>query len=327
MSRALVTGGTGFIGSHLVRELLRRRNAVRCLVRKTSGRRWLHGLDVDIVEGDVTKPASLERAVADMDIIYHVAGIARARSEEEIYGTNATGTANLIKAAIKVNPGLRRFVYLSSVAASGPSSRGKLRVESDPPHPVTSYGASKLAGEDALLAFHPRVPVTVVRAPVVIGPRDPSFLSVYRMVRRGIKPILGFRPRFVSMVHVDDLVRGMLMAGENRRAKGQVYHLVSRPRVTYDDLMAEIAATLDKRAIPIRVPATLVYPMALLLDMVGKLFGYGMHSNREMIRRMSPRFWIFDGSKAREELGFEPEMSLQDGVHQMTEWYRKMGWV
>lgn len=327
MSRVLVTGATGFIGSHLVEELVKRRYAVRCLVRETSGRKWLHGLNVDFVVGDVTDPSSLESAVAGVDIVFHAAGISKSLHEEEMYLTNATGTTNLIKAVVKVRPGLQRFVYLSSIAAAGPSSRVKLLVESDPPNPVTSYGASKLAGEDALLAFAPRVPTTIIRAPVVFGPRDPSFLPLFRWVRGGIKPILGFRQRYVSMVYVDDLVRGLLMAAESRKAKGQTYYIVSRPRVTYDDFMTEIAASLHKRAIPLRVPATLVYPIVLLADGMARMRGRLIEIDKEKIRRMSPRFWICDGSKAREELGFEPRVSLHAGIHRMTEWYRKMGWL
>ena len=327
MSKVLVTGGTGFIGSHLVSEMMRHRYAVRCLVRKSSGLKWIHGLNLELIEGDVTDPSTLEKAVAGVDMVFHCAGISSATTEEEIYQTNTTGTANLIKAVLKVNPDLHRFVYLSSIAAAGPSLRGKLLSELDPPNPVTSYGASKLAAEDALMAFGSRIPVTILRAPVVFGPRDPRYLTLFKWVQRGIKPILGFRPRYVSMVHVNDLIRGLLMAAESRRAKGQIYYLVSRPRVTYDDFLAEVADSLNKRALPFRVPAMVVYPITILIDAIAGKRSHMMELNKEKVRQMCPRFWICDGLKARTELGFEPQVSLHAGVNQMTEWYRKMGWL
>src|SRR5581483_8675949 len=209
--RALVTGASGFIGRHLAEHLLREGVRVRVLVR--DARRW-RGPRTEMAVGDLADRAALRNAVRGVDRVYHVAGLTKARREADYFTVNHLGTVHLLQACLEVNPALRRFVLVSSQAAAGPVWAGRPVTEHDPPRPVSAYGWSKLRAEQAALACSPLLPITIVRPPVVYGPRDRDTLLVFRAARFGLVPRLG-PLACLSIVHVDDLVRGTRCAGEH----------------------------------------------------------------------------------------------------------------
>lgn len=327
MRRVLVTGGTGFIGSQLIRYLLERGVSVRCLVRKTSDRRRLEGMDVEVVVGDITDYDSLIPAVTGMDAVFHVAARTTSSTEEEFYQANVIGTVNLLKGVIQANPDLKRFLYVSSQAAAGPSRAGSPVTESDLPHPVTPYGASKLAAEEAVMAFSSQIPVTIVRPSVVYGPRDKNIFEFFRLVSKGIKPVLGWRDRYGSFIYVEDLIQGLYSAARSERAIGQIYFMVCESRISWRELDREIANALEKRAITIHIPISIAMLIALFRETFAKIKGETSMVNREKIRELRERFWICDGSRAEEELGFHPRISLREGIERSAGWYEAEGWL
>ena len=183
--RVLVTGGTGFIGVHLVAELVARGWQVRCLVRTTSDRRPLSPYDVEYVVGSLTDPMAMQHAVKDVTYLFHLAGVTKARVTSDYDRINHVGTRALLEACLASNPGLKAFVYISSIAAAGPSVPGHPRTENDAPQPVGPYGQSKLCAEQAVLASRDRLPVIVLRPSAIYGPYDTDFLSLFRAVKRG----------------------------------------------------------------------------------------------------------------------------------------------
>lgn len=327
MRRVLVTGGTGFIGSHLISYLVEKGVSVRCLARKTSDCRRLEGMDVEYVFGDITDYDSLIPAVTGMDAVFHVAGRTKSSTEEEFYQANVIGTVNLLKGVVQANPNLKRFLYVSSQAAVGPSRVGSPVTESDPPHPVTPYGASKLAGEEAVMAFSSQIPVTIVRPSVVYGPRDTNIFEFFRMVSKGIKPVLGWRDRYASFIYIEDLIQGLYLAARSEKAIGQIYFLVCESRISWRELDREIAKALKKKAITIHIPISIAILIALFRETFAKIKGETSMVNREKIRELRERFWICDGSKAEEELGFHPRISLREGIERSASWYEEEGWL
>lgn len=327
MNKVLVTGGTGFIGSHLVEALMEKGASVRCLVRNPNKLRWLENIDVEIVEGDLTDYNSLVPVVSDIHTIFHLAGKTSSLTEEDFYLTNAQGTMNLLKANVQGNPKLRRFVYISSLAAAGPSLNGRPVSESDHPNPLSPYGASKLAGEEAVMAFHPQMPVTIIRPPVVFGPRDITILKFFQTVKKGIKPVLGWRTRYGSFIYVDDLIRGILLAAEKKNAEGQTYYLVSDTLIAYQELNNAIARALGKKGLTVHVPISWVDLVVTIREII-----YGMRKKatlmtRHKVNEVRERFWVCDGSKAKKELGFSPAFSLEEGLEKTADWYSEMNWL
>ena len=327
MRKVLVTGGTGFIGSHLVEALVKEGYSVRCLVRKTSKLHWIKELDIEIMEGDLTDYESLKPVISGVDAIFHLAGKTSALSEEEFYQANAKGTMNILKATVQANPKLQRFIYISSLSASGPSFSGRPLKESDHPNPLSPYGASKLAGEEAVLAFHTQIPVTIIRPPVVYGPRDIAILQFFQTINRGLKPVLGWRVRYGSFIYVDDLIQGIFLAADNKRAIGQIYFFVADTLIAYQELNNAIANALGKKGLMIHLPVSGVTFVVLIREMVYRMKKKATLMTRHKVREVRERFWICDGSKAKKELNFIPKHSLEEGLKKTAEWYKEMGWL
>ncbi|MBN2030921.1 NAD-dependent epimerase/dehydratase family protein [bacterium] len=327
MQYVLVTGSNGFIGSHLVQRLVAEGITVRCLVRKTSDLRWLEGLDIELVYGDLRDYDSLEEVVSKVDTVFHCASQTGYADNESYYQTNVMGTVNLLKAIAYHNPYIKRFIYLSSQAASGPSYDGHPISEADSPDPITSYGASKLAAEEAALAFEPQIPVTVIRPPLVFGPRDKNLFLLFKIIRKKIKPVLGWRKRHLSLIFIDDLIEGLLLAVKCKKATGQTYFITSESQYTYQDLNKIIASIMGQRAITVHIPVLLFTGIILITDLISKITGKSMVLNKQRMQIIKQRYWICDGSKAVKELGFRSDFSLEEGIRKSIAWYRENGWL
>lgn len=323
--KVLVTGSNGFIGSHLVEALLARGYKVRCLVRRTSDLRWVRDLDVEFAYGDLSHKDSLKEGCRDIDLVFHLAGVTKAKDKKTYYRVNHIGTLNLLETCLALN--LKRFVYISSLAAAGPSRRGIPLTEKDEPRPITYYGESKLLGERAAEGFMDRIPITIIRPVVVYGPRDRDVLMFFRFVRRGIKPILGERERFVSIIHVRDLVQGIILAGESERAIGQTYFISNDEALSWLEVADIIARSLNRRTLTLKIPEVILAPVAYLSETLASLSGKPALLNRQKILEMKQRYWVCDNSKAKRELGFKPEIDIEEGIRETADWYERMGWL
>ena len=325
--KSLVTGGTGFIGSHLVEALLGRGEEVRCLVRDRSSPKWIQGLDVEIVEGDCNDLGSLRLAVEGVDRVYHVAGMTKSASSEAFYRANAAGTENLIKACLKAGPQVERVVYLSSQAAAGPCETGGLSVETDPCRPVSHYGRSKRQGEEAVLRVRDRLSVVILRACAVYGPRDRDFLPLFRSIRRGIQIGLWGMDHRLSVCYVKDLARAMAVAGQAEMSSGEVFFISDGRFYAWEDVGAAIAEALEVRTIHLDLPVTLLRWAAVLGDSVTRWSGKPRLLGRERYEELIQPNWCCDSTKAMSELGFSPAFDLKRGVAATVAWYRAAGWL
>ncbi|GBD06385.1 3 beta-hydroxysteroid dehydrogenase/Delta 5--_4-isomerase [bacterium HR21] len=325
----LVTGATGFIGSHLVDALLERGLPVRCIVRRQSNRRWLEGKPVELVEASLTEPDSLPRAVAGVEVVYHVAGLIAARSFEEFLRGNRDATANLITALLRHAPNLRRFVFLSSLAAVGPAaSLAEPVTEETPPHPLTAYGKSKRAAEEVVLSAAAELPVTIVRPPAVYGPRDAATLPFFRSVRFGIAPLIGFRTKYLSLIHVRDLVHGILLAAEAECAVGRTYFISSEEFYTWEQLVEAAREALGRRrVVRLRVPHALVMGLATVAEVAGWVSRRPPVFDFEKGRDIIQPYWICSTERARTELGYRQRIGLAEGMFETVCWYREHGWL
>jgi len=325
--KVLVTGGNGFIGSHLVEELLKRGNEVHCLVRKTSDLRFLSSLKVTLVYGTLTQKSILNKVVAEKDYIYHLSGLKRARKKEPYYEVNHIGTQNLIDACARYNPHVRKFVFVSSLAACGPSPDGHPINEEEECVPITCYGKSKLLGEQAVLKWKDNISVVIVRPPVVYGPRDRDLLSYFRWINRGISLIIGKGKGCLSLCYVKDLVSGILMAGEHAASSSQVYFIADDQTFSWNAVSACIARCIGKRVLTIHLSKPMISSLSFLMEGISFFTRKPVVLNREKILEASQPYWVCDVSKAKSELGFKPAFTLRNGIRATVGWYRKEGWL
>ncbi len=318
--KALITGGTGFIGSHLAEALLKEGFEVYCLVRDPLNKRWLEGVNVRIIQGDCCDRSSLE-GIRDFDYIFHLAGLTRASSWNEFYRVNVTGTENIVDVAVKNNPDLKRFVHLSSLAAAGPSEDGKPRTETSPPRPVSAYGKSKLMSEEVVLRYRDRLPFTIIRPTAVYGPRDRDFYLFFKMINAGILPYFG--RAYYSLIYVEDLVKGIILAATKDVAVGNTYFLADGEISTSDEITCAISESLEKKPLKVYIPRS-VMP---LIGRVASRIAKNSIINSDKIIELRYRHWICDISKAQKELGYIPKVNMREGMRWTANWYRLHKWL
>ncbi|ETW97731.1 MAG: hypothetical protein ETSY1_21535 [Candidatus Entotheonella factor] len=324
--RVLVTGGTGFIGINLIAELAARGWQVRCLVRETSDRRPLAAYDAEYVVGRLNDRAALHHAVQDVTHVFHLAGITKARATSDYDRINYEGTQTLLEACLKSSPVLQAFVYISSIAAAGPSATGQPVTEQNAPQPVGPYGESKLRAEQAVFAMRDRLPVTILRPSAIYGPYDTDFLPLFRAVKRGWLPTIGRQNLHVDVCFVGDLVRGIVAAADCPDALGETFFLGGTCH-TWREIGDEIARQLGQRPPrTLRLPRQLVLTAATLAETWARMVGRPSVLNREsLIERLQP-FWVFDSSKAQRVFGYQPQ-ALSQGIATTLAWYHERGQI
>jgi nucleoside-diphosphate-sugar epimerase len=323
----LVTGASGFIGSHLVEALLAQGRSVRCLVRDRRRLRWLQGLPVEIIEGDCARPDTLDVVAGGVERVFHVAGATWAATAAEFYRQNATGTLNLLQACAAAAPGLERFVLVSSQAASGPATAGRAVREHDPPRPISVYGESKLAAERYVRQFSARLPVTILRPSAVYGPRDRSFLGYFRLVRRGFLLEFGAGERHLSLCHVTDLVAGILRAADSQPASGSVYFVADSEPYSWREVEQVLCDTLGVDARRLTLPRWLLHALGALGQGVGAVSRVPVQLNRARAAELLERRWTCDTGLARRELGYASKTTLRAGLQQSVRWYEQQNWL
>ena len=317
--KVFVTGGTGFLGSHVVEGLLAAGHQVRALVRRTSDVTLLDALGVERVVGAVEDEDSLRRAVRGIDAVVHAAGLIKARSEADFFRVNHEGTQRLLDVVLTEATALRRFVLVSSIASGGPQ---------DGSGPVSAYGRSKRRGEDAAVAVADRIPVTVVRPPVIYGPRDPETLPLFQGGRFGVLPVLGPADAEFSMIYGPDCAGAVVLALEKPHASGAIYYVDDGVAHTWPELGEALAACFGRRRLwTIHVPDLLLDIAARVATAVGSLRGEAVMLTADKVTEIRQRKWAFGHEKIAAELGWRPRISLPDGLARALRWYRENGWL
>jgi nucleoside-diphosphate-sugar epimerase len=332
--KVLVTGASGFVGSHVTQLLLERGCEVAVLMRASSSRTWLSGHDVEVREGSLSDPEGLKRAVRGMDRVVHVAGVVTAPNREGFFEHNAHGTRRLVEACLQENPGLSRFVLISSLAAGGPCIGISERNEQHEDGPVSHYGQSKRAGELELLARRDAIPSVIVRPPLVYGPRDKGVLAIAQVASRGFMPLLpsdppGSGPKRYSQIFGEDLARGIVDATLAAAAipSGTTYYLSSRETVTDVELYEAFARALGRRLRRLDVPGWGLRGLALGAELVGRISGRSLPLNSDKVNELLAPAWVCSPAKAERELGFRASTPFEQGIRTTVEWYRRHGWI
>lgn len=339
LNTVFVTGGSGFIGTHLVGELLDRGCQVRCLVRPETPAAHLDRPGVERIDGSLTDPQTYRRALVGCDAVIHAGGLVAAPSRHDLFAVNGDGTALLADACAAV-PTPPRLVVLSSLSAAGPPRIDRaFRDEADPANPISEYGRSKRAGEIALQQRANRLPVTVIRPGVVYGPADRKVAALFQAIHRTrLHFVVGFHTPRLSLIHVADLVDLTLRAaltGEtlahhpdgDYSPRGYYLACDDRDHPTYWQFGQRIAAALGHGVV--------VWP---LWRWVGRtvgavsesLFRPGRRGNvlsLDKIREATVWSWACSSAKARESLGFAPPRSLDERLRETAAWLQSHRWL
>ncbi len=323
---ALITGANGFLGTWLARALAARGDRVACLLRPSSDVTGLAGLSYTRVEGDVTDPASLERAVAGQDVVFHLAGIRRAATREEFMRVNAEGTLFLCEALVRAG-GKARLVLCGSLAALGPSSPTRPHVEEDPFQPTEWYGESKAEAERIALSYANRLSVTVARPPRILGPGDHENLTFFKLIQRGVRLEIGGGPRPLTLVDVEDVVDLLLLLAEREEALGQAFFVAGPRPLTLEELQDIGAQELGVRPRTVRLPPAVLKALAATADVVTRATGRKLPLNRKLARQLLAPAWTCSGAKAERLLGFQTRRDVVDSIRRSARWYREQGWL
>jgi nucleoside-diphosphate-sugar epimerase len=320
----LVTGATGFVGSHVVEAFARAGIHTRAFVRPTSDTRRLQKAGAEVVVGALDDETAVRRAVEGTTAVVHLAALTRAKSEAEYKRVNAEGTALLARAAAGNGSGPRRFVHLSSLAAAGPPTGGRPVCPDDTPRPLTAYGRSKLAGELALLATE-GIRSIVLRPPAVYGPRDRDLFTFFRLAVLGILPVPMGPHRPVQLIHAEDLAEAVLRA-LLVDASG-IVHVAEPMAYPWETVGRMVAQAVGKRARVVRVPASLIAAAAAVSEGVARIGGGATIFNRDKARELLAPGWLCETDAAREKLGFQTRIPLAEGLKETARWYRNEGWL
>ncbi len=322
--KAFVTGATGFVGGHLAEVLKARGDTVIALARRPDAARALVERGILAVSGSLEDAGALRDALAGADVVYHVAGLVAARNAAEFHAVNEAGTVRLLAAAREVCPGTR-FVYVSSQAAVGPSPVGTSLDEAAECRPVTAYGRSKLAGERAVMAGP--LAWSVVRPPSVYGPRDREFLKLFRVARWGLAPVFGTGAQELSLIHVEDLVRAIAVAGTHPAAERHLFHAAHAEVVLSRDVARAAGRALGGDPIVLPVPGLLATPVVAAIGWAAAAAGRPSVLNADKMAEFLAPSWRLDVTKAHRLLAWRAETALAEGFARTVSWYRAHGWL
>lgn len=331
MKRILVTGASGFIGSFIVEEALRRGFETWAAVRKSSSRKYLADSRIHFIELNLDDPDNLKRQLSghNFNYIVHAAGATKCLHADDFFRINTHGTENLARAAAAVCGNLERFVFISSLSVCGPVREKRPYTEitdADTPCPDTAYGQSKLAAEHALDAI-PNLPFIVLRPTGVYGPREKDYFMMAQSISRHVDFAAGLKPQDLTFIFVKDVVQAVFLALDHgtvgRRyfiSDGNVYSSRAFSDLIHDELGRPWL-------LRVKAPLWLLRTITACGEVAGRLTGRMTALNNDKYKIMRQRNWRCDITPAETELGFKPRYNLIDGVKETIRWYKDNGWL
>lgn len=315
--KALITGATGFIGSHLLETLVAKKWDITCLVRPQSQTDTIEKMPVNIKRGPLHNQDLLGSAVKGQDYIFHLAARIRPAPPEVYEMANHRLTKDLAVACVGNNPGIRRFIYVSSISVAGPTPPGEYYNETHPPSPASEYGRTKHKGEQALQKLRNKLPTTIIRPPNVYGARQQETEILTKLIRRHIVPLLREEGKSTSLIYIKDLIRGILLATESPQAQGRTYYLTDGEGYSWREVILTLKRIVLGHSLFLPIPEGTIYSLAWFADILRAAGFKKLYFGRGIWNAMVKTKWLFSSSKAEEELAFRPHYKLEGGLKDM----------
>jgi len=324
-SRVLVTGASGFLGSHICDVLHEAGYDVHALVRPTSSLQWLQHDWLCIHKVDYNDIQLISHILSKVDYVVHCAGVMATTSRNGRHSrqTNLDITRMLAEESAKA--GIKRFIFTSSLAAGGPGQSSEARTEDNSDNPISNYGRSKKAAECMLASMSDNLFSVILRFSMIYGPRDSNILNFFKRATTRVVPLIGRNPIYTSMVHVKDAARAVVASLKADIESGSLYQITDGVRYTIDSIYGHIEEALekDKEARRIKFPMWLV--------MLKAWWNHDVLNKRgispDQVRQFKGRYWVASPEKARKDLDWRPEIDIKKGLADTVKWYLTQGWL
>lgn len=325
MKKVLLSGASGFLGSHLAELLVNNGYELFCILRESSNTQFIDHLNYQKVVINWKNP-ELDVLISEMDYIIHCAGVTTALSYSDYFNGNVLPTNALLKSAEKSN-NLKRFVFISSQAVAGPSPDSTPLKENASSSPLTDYGKTKLLAELEVLKHKAKFPVSIIRPCSIYGPRDHEFLPMFNLVKKGFKVLIGDGKKQINMIQVEDLSKLILNALTKDHESGSIFFATDGNIYDWRMLFSAAEKAWDKKAFAIYLPLFIPKIIGYINDIIAKITKKPALLNSQKVKEMQPEYWLCDSTKAFELLDFKPEYNLEDGFKAALAWYQQKGWL
>ena len=328
MAKILITGASGFVGSWIIAEALKRDLNVYAGIRATSDRTYLQDERIQFIDLSYTDETILKQQLqeARFDYIIHNAGVVRALKSETFYTVNCGYTKALIDAVAITNYQPRKFTYMSSLAACGsapdlPGSRITGDIQMNPP---THYGKSKQCAEDYLCQA--TLPFIILRPTAVYGPRDKDILKLFKGIKAGIAPLIGAKESKLSFIYVKDLAR-LVLDSTLSSIENKVYPVSDGEAYIGNAFHKKVAATMNKKAMYPKIPMPVIAGIARISQLKSRLTKVPDTFDVDKVNELKARNWLCDITELKKDFNFAPHSSLEDSLGETYEWYKKHNWI
>jgi nucleoside-diphosphate-sugar epimerase len=326
--KILITGSSGFIGTHLVEIALQQQFEIYAMVRKSSNTKYLE--NVNIVYGDINNAQSLFSIFSDfnennvtIDYVIHTAALTKSNSKKDFFATNYHGTENLINALKKFNIIPKKIIFISSLAASGPV-KAKDQIKVSHQNPITLYGQSKLQAEQ--LIKNSGLAYIIIRPTAVYGPGEKDLYTVFKFINKNINPVLGNHKQELTFIYVRDLVRLILRATISE-VKNEIYFASDGKIYDKHAFSIAISNALNKKPVNIKFPLAIVRIVAFFSQYISAITGKTSPLNLEKYNELVAESWNCEMTKTTHHFQFQAKHDLESGVKKTAEWYKQNKWI
>ncbi|MDD5021482.1 MAG: NAD(P)-dependent oxidoreductase [Endomicrobiaceae bacterium] len=322
--KILLTGANGFVGSHIVEELILNNYDVTCIVRKNSNLKWIENQQIKLKYGSLEDKQFLKEVISETDAVIHCAGVVRALEWNVYNEVNVIATKNIIESVLENNTNLKKFIFISSQAAMGPGFEDRMRLISDRENPVSDYGKSKLLAEQEVKKLEGNVPYTIFRPAAVYGPRDKDIFTFFSMVNKHIAPKT-FNKHLIQLVFVKDIAKIIIKAINTQTANNKIYYLADGKIYTWKDVADIIAVSNNIKTITVPVFDSIFKIVGSVYEIIGNIVKKPQVLNKEKINEMLQTAWICDNKETIKDMNFEFQ-NLENGAKITYNWYLTNKW-